>query len=102
MGSEVSVQPDPVRIKLPEPVAAIYRAVAELNKTYERSGRTFSSNGHLGGSIGAAVAAEALGLKIHSNSHPGRLLGRAGGGKFRRIALPPIGRRKCPLTGWTS
>jgi hypothetical protein len=57
-----------MRIKLPEPVAAIYRAVAQLEAAYP--GRTFTPDGHLVGSIGEVIAAEALGLELHKASHP--------------------------------
>jgi hypothetical protein len=57
------------RVKLPPPVAAIYRAVAELEALYPR--RKFTPDGHLVGSIGEVVAAEALGLTLHPPSHPG-------------------------------
>lgn len=56
------------RIALPEPVAEIYRAVETLEKKY---GRRFPPDGHLVGSIGEVVAAEALGLTLHEMSHPG-------------------------------
>jgi hypothetical protein len=56
------------RIKLPAPVAAIYRAVAELEAAYPR--RKFTPDGHLVGSIGEVVAAEALGLRLFPSSHP--------------------------------
>ena len=56
-------------IKLPLPVAAIYRAVEELEKRYPD--RKFTPDGHLVGSIGEVVAAEALGLTLHPMSHPG-------------------------------
>jgi hypothetical protein len=56
------------RIKLPAPVAAIYRAVDELEATYP--GRKFTPDGHLVGSIGEVVAAEALGLTLYPGSHP--------------------------------
>jgi hypothetical protein len=58
-----------MRVKLPEPVAAIYKAVAELEATYP--GRKFTPDGHLVGSIGEVVAAEALNLKLYPSSHPG-------------------------------
>jgi len=48
------------RITLPEPVARIYDATEELQKLYP--GRKFTPDGHLVGSIGEVVAAEALGL----------------------------------------
>ena len=57
-----------VKIKLPAPVAAIYKAVAELEAAYP--GRKFTPDGHLVGSIGEVIAAEALGLKLYPNSHP--------------------------------
>jgi len=57
------------RVKLPPPVAAIYRAVAELEALYPD--RKFTPDGHLVGSIGEVVAAEALGLTLHPSSHPG-------------------------------
>ncbi len=56
------------KVRLPEPVAAIYRAVAELELAYP--GRMFTPDGHLVGSIGEVVAAEALGLVLYPNSHP--------------------------------
>ena len=55
------------RIKLPPQVAAIYRATAELAERYP--GRPFTPDGHLVGSIGEVVAAEALGLTLYSPSH---------------------------------
>jgi hypothetical protein len=59
-------------VKLPGPVAAIYKAVRELEDTYgEKYGRKFTPDGHLVGSIGEVIAAEALGLKLYPNSHPG-------------------------------
>lgn len=57
------------RIRLPEPVAKIYEAVAELEARYP--GRKFTPDGHLVGSIGEVVAAEALGLTLHPASYPG-------------------------------
>jgi hypothetical protein len=56
------------RIKLPEPVAQIYRAVAQLEALYP--GRKFTPDGHLVGSIGEVVAAEARKLKLYSASMP--------------------------------
>ena len=56
------------RIRLPEPVAAIYRAVKELEALYPRK---FTPDGHLVGSIGEVVAAEALGLTLYPPSWPG-------------------------------
>ncbi|AOG04568.1 DUF6998 domain-containing protein [Bosea sp. RAC05] len=58
-----------VRISLPPAVARIYEAVAELEQRYP--GRKFTPDGHLVGSIGEVVAAEALGLKLHPASYPG-------------------------------
>lgn len=58
-----------MRLKLPAPVAAIYRAVEELSAAYP--GRKFTPDGHLVGSIGEVVAAEALGLTLHPSSYPG-------------------------------
>lgn len=57
------------RVALPAPVAAIYRAVAELQALYP--GRKFTPDGHLVGSIGEVVASQALGLTLHPASHPG-------------------------------
>lgn len=56
------------RIALPSQVAAIYRAVDELEALYP--GRKFTPDGHLVGSIGEVVAAEALGLTLHPSSYP--------------------------------
>jgi hypothetical protein len=58
-----------MRIKLPAPVAAIYKAVEDLTATYP--GRKFTPDGHLVGSIGEVVAAEALGLTLYPGSYPG-------------------------------
>ena len=57
------------RVKLPEPVARIYRAVAELEARYHP--RKFTPDGHLVGSIGEVVAAEALGLTLYPMSRAG-------------------------------
>ncbi len=57
------------RIPLPEPVAEIYRAVALLEQMYP--GRKFTPDGHLVGSIGEVIAAEALGLTLYPASYPG-------------------------------
>jgi hypothetical protein len=56
------------RVRLPVPVAAIYRAVAELEAAYPRK---FTPDGHLVGSIGEVVAAEALGLTLYKASRAG-------------------------------
>lgn len=58
-----------VRIPLPPAVARIYDAVAELSARYP--GRSFTPDGHLVGSIGEVVAAEALGLTLYRQSSPG-------------------------------
>ncbi len=58
-------------VRLPPPVARIYEAVKELQEQYSDSGRTFTPDGHLVGSIGEVIAAEALGLTLYRNSHPG-------------------------------
>jgi hypothetical protein len=57
------------RIALPTPVATIYRAVRELEIKYPA--RKFTPDGHLVGSIGEVIAAEALGLTLYGMSHPG-------------------------------
>jgi hypothetical protein len=44
-----------MKVKLPKPVAAIYKAVEELEEAYP--GRKFTPDGHLVGSIGARVVA---------------------------------------------
>jgi hypothetical protein len=49
------------RVKLPEPVADLYRAVEKLEKTY---GRKFPLNGHMLGAIGAIVAQEVFGFEL--------------------------------------
>ena len=54
------------RLKLPAPVAAIYRAVHELEAAYP--GRKFTPD--LVGSIGEVVAAEALDLNLYRGNHP--------------------------------
>lgn len=56
-------------VRLPRPVAAIYEAVAELERSYP--GRKFTPDGHLVGSIGEVVAAEALALELYPASHAG-------------------------------
>lgn len=57
-----------MKVRLPAPVAAIYRAVEELSVMYP--GRKFTPDGHLVGSIGEVVAAEALGLTLYPSSNP--------------------------------
>ena len=51
------------RVPLPAQVAAIYRATRELEALYPQ--RKFTPDGHLVGSIGEVVAAEALGLTLY-------------------------------------
>lgn len=58
-----------VWVGLPVEVAAIYRAAATLSARYP--GRPFTPDGHLVGSIGEVVAAEALGLTLHKPGYPG-------------------------------
>ncbi len=55
-------------VRLPEPVARIYQAAAELEAMYP--GRRFTPDGHLVGSIGEVIAAEALGLTLYPASKP--------------------------------
>ena len=57
------------RVPLPEPVAQIYRATAALEALYP--GRKFTPDGHLVGSIGEVIAAEALGLTLYPMSRRG-------------------------------
>jgi hypothetical protein len=59
----------PLRIKLPAPVADIYRAVAELERLYPA--RKFTPDGHLVGSIGEGIAADHFNLKLLPPSNPG-------------------------------
>jgi hypothetical protein len=57
------------RIPLPSPVARIYEAVEELQRLYPE--RKFTPDGHLVGSIGEGVAAQALSLRLLAMSEPG-------------------------------
>ncbi len=57
------------RVPLPEAVARIYKATAELEAMYP--GRKFTPDGHLVGSIGEVIAAKALGLTLYPMSQPG-------------------------------
>lgn len=57
------------RIPLPAPVAKIYEAVEALEASYP--GRKFTPDGHLVGSIGEVVAAQAFGLTLYPASFPG-------------------------------
>lgn len=56
-------------VRLPPQVEAIYHAVYGLEQMYP--GRKFTPDGHLVGSIGEVIAAEALGLTLYPASHPG-------------------------------
>ena len=58
-----------MKVKLPKPVADIYRAVKELEAEFP--GRKFTPDGHLVGSIGEAIAAKALNLTLYPASRPG-------------------------------
>ena len=71
----------PHRIPLPEPVADIYRAVERLQALYPD--RKFTPDGHLVGSIGEVIAAEALGLTLYPASHPGHDAHDGQGGKVQ-------------------
>jgi len=57
------------RIKPPASVAAIYRSVAELEAQYPQ--RKFTPDGHLVGSIGEVIAAEAFRLTLYPMSQKG-------------------------------
>ena len=57
-----------LKVKLPEPVARIYRATADLEAMYP--GRKFTPDGHMVGSIGEVIAAEALNLRLYPASQP--------------------------------
>jgi hypothetical protein len=57
------------RVHLPEQVAAIYQTTRELEALYPQ--RKFTPDGHLVGSIGEVVAAEALGLTLYPMSRAG-------------------------------
>jgi hypothetical protein len=65
------------KIPLPPEVADIYRAVAKLEARYHP--RKFTPDGHLVGSIGEVVAAEALGLTLYPMSRAGHDAFDAGG-----------------------
>jgi hypothetical protein len=54
LGTVMTIGATKRRIKLPEPVSAIYRAVQEPEAFYPRK---FMPDGHLAGSIGEVVAA---------------------------------------------
>lgn len=55
-------------IALPPQVATIYRAVDELSQLFP--GRPFTPDGHMVGSIGEVIAAEAFGLTLYPPSQP--------------------------------
>jgi Family of unknown function (DUF6998) len=57
------------RVSLPEPVARIYKATADLEALYPD--RKFTPDGHLVGSIGEVIAAETLGLTLYPMSRRG-------------------------------
>jgi hypothetical protein len=57
------------RIPLPEPVARIYRAAAELEVQYPE--RKFTPDSHMVGSIGEVIAAQTFGLTLYPMSHAG-------------------------------
>ena len=56
-------------IALPKPIAEIFRQVEQLERAYP--GRKFTPDGHLIGSSGEVIAAEAFGLKLLPASAPG-------------------------------
>lgn len=56
-------------IDLPDEIEAIYAAVRTLEKRYP--GRKFTPDGHLVGSIGEVIAAEALELQLEPSSTKG-------------------------------
>jgi len=60
-----------MKVMLLKPVAAIYEAVEELDRLYQHYGRKFTPDGHLVGSIGEVIAADALDLTLLRSSHPG-------------------------------
>jgi len=67
-------------VRLPAPVAAIYEAVAELEAMYPRK---FTPDGHMVGSIGEVVAAEALKLTLCPMSQDGHDAVDKSGGKVQ-------------------
>jgi hypothetical protein len=76
-----------IRLKLPPMVERLYEIVAELEASYP--GRTFTPDGHLVGSLGEVVAAEALGLTLHRASYKGHDAADADG---RLIQIKMTGR----------
>ena len=75
------------RLPLPTPVAKIFEAVAEPERLYP--GRRFTLDGHLVGSIGEVVAAEALGLTLYPASNAGH----DGHDGCREVQIKTIGTR---------
>jgi hypothetical protein len=57
------------KIPLPPPVAAIFKAVAQLRAEYPS--RSFTPDGHLVGHLGEVIAAKKFKLKLLRDSHPG-------------------------------
>lgn len=57
------------RIKLPSAVASIHKAVEALESQYPE--RMFTPDGHLVGSIGEVIAAEAFNLRLYPMSQAG-------------------------------
>jgi hypothetical protein len=56
-----------MKIKLPKPVADIYRAVDELKRRYPYPGLHFTLDGHLPGDLAVALACEAFStIKPHA------------------------------------
>ena len=59
-----------MKIKLPKPVADIYRAVDELKRQYPYPGLHFTLDGHLPGDLAVALACEAFPtIKPHAASY---------------------------------
>jgi hypothetical protein len=78
-------------------VAAIYRATAELAALYP--GRPFTPDGHLVGSIGEVVAAQALSLTLHPPSTAGHDAFDADGGN---VQIKMTGGKKVAMYGPSS
>ena len=57
------------RLPLPAPVAKLYEAIAELERTYP--GRKFTLDGHLLGSVGEVLAETALKMRLLKDVCPG-------------------------------
>lgn len=89
-----------MRVKLPEPVARIYRTVAELEARYHP--RKLTPDAHLVGSIGEVVAAEALGCPRQALvERPGNPLARSSTCRpfpwsRRQAGLRLAARHQCP------